>query len=287
MKGSILQLLREKKLSKEDMMKVIAYIQTTNDPDVINYFVENNLPLVRQRVQRYKIPGVEFEDLMQEGCIGILDSLNAFDVTLGYAFSTYAVPKIDHRIRLFAAEHSSVIRVPRNVHYKQQRVTAIYKLHFQETGDKPCHDMIAAKAQVKKEDIPMLLNLAYVRSPTSLEQATASNGGGAAISLSDIIPDEHDFVADTLEALHWGDLRVDIQHVLTEQEYTTVCLRFCFDEIGVQAVLGTSQPPTLRTLQACGDILGCSRENVRRILATALDKLSEHATIRHKYACNE
>jgi len=286
MKGYILQLLREKKPNKEEMIEIVAYIQTTSDPDVINCFVESNLPLIRRRVQRYKIPGVEFEDLMQEGCIGILDSLNDFDVTLGYAFSTYAVFKIDHRIRLFVAEHSSVIRVPRNVHYKQQRVNAVSKLHLQETGDKPCYDIIAAKAQVKKEDVPDLLNLSYLRTPASLEQPTAANGSGS-ISLSDIIPDDRDFVADALEAVHWGDLRTDIQHILTEQEYAAVCLRFCFDETGLQVTSDENRPHTLRTLQACGDILGCSRENVRRILASALSKLSEHATIRLKYACNE
>jgi len=286
MKEHILQLLREKKLSKEDMIRIVAYIQATSDPDVINYFIENNLPLVRCRAQRYHVSGVDFEDLMQEGCIGILDSLNDFDVTLGYAFSTYAVPKIDHRIRLYVAEHSSVIRVPRNVHYKQQRVTAVYKLYFQETGDKPCHDTIADKAQVRREDVPTLLNLTNLRTPTSLEQPTVTGGGGS-ISLSEIIPDGRDFVADTLETVHWDDLRTDIRDILSEQEYTAICLRFYLDEPGSQLSSDEISPRTLRTLQACGDILGCSRENVRRVLAGALSTLSEHTTIRLKYACNE
>ena len=284
MKGYILQLLCKKKPTKEEITEIVAYIQTTSDPDVINRFIENNFPLIRRRALRYKVPGVEFEDLMQEGCIGVLDSLNDFDVTLGYAFSTYAVPKIDHRIRLFVAEHSSVIRVPRNVHNRQQRVNAAYKRHFQETGDKPCYETIADRAQVKKEDVPGLLNLIYIRTPTSLEQPTAAGGGGST-SLSDIIPDDRDFVADALEAVHWGDLRADIRHILTEEEYAAICLRFYLDETGLQFDSDENRP--LRTLQACGDILGCSRENVRRILASAFRTLSEHATIRRKYACNE
>ena len=284
MKKHILKLLREKKLSKEDMISIVAYIQATRDPDVINCFIENNLPLVRCRAQRYHVPGVDFEDLMQEGCIGILDSLNDFDITLGFAFSTYAVPKIDHRIRLYVAEHSSVIRVPRNVHYKQQRVNAVYKLYFQETGDKPCHDTIADKAQVKREDVPDLLNLSYLRTPTSLDQPTIT---GSSISLSELIPDDRDFVADTLETVHWDELRTDIRHILSEQEYTVICLRFYLDEPDPQPSLDEIHRRTFRTLQACGDILGCSRENVRRVLAGALSALSEHTTIRHKYACNE
>lgn len=61
--------------------------------------IEDNLPLVYAVAARFTNRGVEYEDLVQTGCIGLIKAVDRFDPSLGYKFSTYAVPVIMGEIR--------------------------------------------------------------------------------------------------------------------------------------------------------------------------------------------
>lgn len=56
--------------------------------------VEDNLGLVHSCANRFRGRGVEYEDLFQAGCVGLVKAANGFDAERGFAFSTYAVPAI-------------------------------------------------------------------------------------------------------------------------------------------------------------------------------------------------
>lgn len=57
-------------------------------------FVEDNLGLVHSCANRFRNRGVEYDDLFQAGCVGLLKAIDGFDESLGFVFSTYAVPAI-------------------------------------------------------------------------------------------------------------------------------------------------------------------------------------------------
>lgn len=62
-------------------------------------FIEKNIGLVHSIASRFKGKGVEYDDLFQTGCIGLIKAVDNFDETLGYKFSTYAVPVIMGEIK--------------------------------------------------------------------------------------------------------------------------------------------------------------------------------------------
>jgi len=64
--------------------------------------IRENLGLVHTVANRFRGRGIEYDDLYQSGCVGLIKAVDRFDPTLGYAFSTYAVPVIIGEIkRLF------------------------------------------------------------------------------------------------------------------------------------------------------------------------------------------
>lgn len=64
--------------------------------------IRENLGLVHTIANRFRGRGIEYDDLYQSGCVGLIKAVDRFDPTLGYAFSTYAVPVIIGEIkRLF------------------------------------------------------------------------------------------------------------------------------------------------------------------------------------------
>lgn len=84
--------------------------------------IKENINLVHSLAARFKGRGVEYDDLFQAGCIGLIKSIDGFDETRGFAFSTYAVPVILGEIKgLFRA--GGAIKISRSM--KQKGVLAL------------------------------------------------------------------------------------------------------------------------------------------------------------------
>lgn len=77
-------------------------------------FIKQNLPLVHSLCKRFTGRGIEYEDLYQAGCIGLIKAVDAFDSERGFAFSTYAVPVIMGEVRRLFRDGGAV-KVSRSV----------------------------------------------------------------------------------------------------------------------------------------------------------------------------
>lgn len=87
------------------------------DEKATEQLMNNNLGLVRSIAMRFKDRGIEYEDLVQIGSIGMLKAIRSFDLEKGTVFSTYAVPLIIGEIKRFIRD-DGLIKVSRV--YKQQ-----------------------------------------------------------------------------------------------------------------------------------------------------------------------
>ena len=81
--------------------------------------VENNLGLVHACAHRFKGRGIEYDDLYQAGCMGLVKASAAFDAGRGVMFSTYAVPVILGEIRRLLDRKSTRLN---SSHYQQSRM---------------------------------------------------------------------------------------------------------------------------------------------------------------------
>lgn len=89
-----------------------------------NNIIENNIGLVHSIAKRFKGRGVEYDDLFQCGCVGLIKAVDNFDETLGYKFSTYAVPVIMGEIkRLF--RDGGAVKVSRSLKEKSLKAQAV------------------------------------------------------------------------------------------------------------------------------------------------------------------
>ena len=77
-------------------------------------FIENNLGLVRALCVRFSGRGIEYDDLYQAGCMGLVKATDAFDSERGLCFSTYAVPVIMGEMRRLFRDGGAV-KVSRSV----------------------------------------------------------------------------------------------------------------------------------------------------------------------------
>lgn len=86
--------------------------------------IENNLGLVHSLANRFKGRGVEYDDLFQAGCVGLIKAVDNFDEEKGFAFSTYAVPVIMGEIKRIFRD-GGAIKVSRSLKEKSIKVQGI------------------------------------------------------------------------------------------------------------------------------------------------------------------
>ena len=90
--------------------EAIELIQKAQNGDNLakSVLVENNSPLIKSILRRYKNKGVEYDDLYQLGCIGLLKAIKNFSTEFGVKFSTYAVPMIMGEIKRYLRDDGYV-----------------------------------------------------------------------------------------------------------------------------------------------------------------------------------
>ncbi|MBR0535098.1 MAG: sigma-70 family RNA polymerase sigma factor [Clostridia bacterium] len=83
--------------------------------------ITSNIPLVHACAKRFVNRGVEYDDLYQAGCVGLIKAVNGFDETRGFEFSTYAVPAILGEIKRIFRD-SGTLKVSRSIKEKSRMV---------------------------------------------------------------------------------------------------------------------------------------------------------------------
>lgn len=119
--------------------------------------VKNNLGLVHSCANRFKGRGVEYDDLFQAGCLGLVKAGRNFDSSKGFAFSTYAVPVILGEIkRLF--RDGGAVKIGRALKEKSRAAVIKQEEITVKLGRKPTVCELAEELGIEPAEAAMLLN---------------------------------------------------------------------------------------------------------------------------------
>lgn len=146
------------------------------DKKAKDQFVEGNLRLVLSIVQRFSGRGECMDDLFQVGCIGLIKSIDNFDLSLGLRFSTYGVPMILGEIRRYLRDNN-MVRVSRATRDLAYKALSVKERLANEKNREPTVAEIAKELEVKKEDVVMALDA--IVDPVSLFEPVYSDGNDA------------------------------------------------------------------------------------------------------------
>ena len=118
--------------------------------------IEENLGLVHTCAGRFRGRGIEYDDLVQAGCVGLCKAADGFDETRGFAFSTYAVPMILGEIRRLFREAGSV-KVGRSVKERARDLLTIQQKMMHELGREPSVSELSARSGCDAAETAFLL----------------------------------------------------------------------------------------------------------------------------------
>lgn len=173
-----------KESEKMELLKQARNGKTKAREDLIN----GNLRLVLSVIQRFTGRGENLDDLFQVGCIGLIKSIDNFDLSQNVRFSTYAVPMIIGEIRRYLRDNN-LIRVSRSIKDTAYRAMQIKEQLIAKNQEEPTVAQIATELQLPIEDV--VIALESVVSPMSLYDPVYSDGGDT-IYVLDQLGDNND-----------------------------------------------------------------------------------------------
>ena len=205
--------------------------------------INGNLRLVLSVIQRFTNRGENLDDLFQVGCIGLMKSIDNFDISLDVRFSTYAVPMIIGEIRRYLRDNNS-IRVSRSLKDTAYRAMQIKERLTNQSLNEPTIEEIAKEMGMEKHEV--VLALEAIVDPVSLYEPVYSDGGDTIYVM--------DQIGDKSDDINWLDelsMKEAITH-LNDREKKILSLRFFQGKTQVEVAkeIGISQAQVSR-LEKC------------------------------------
>lgn len=252
-----LQDINDTPLLNAEEERTLAARIAEGDPFAREHMVKANLRLVVNIARGYVNKGLNLEDLIEEGNLGLMRAVEKFDYRKGYKFSTYATWWIRQAITRAIADQGRTIRIPVHMVETINRLVKTSGALLQQLGREPTVEELAREMQMPPERVSEIMKVAP--GPLSLETPIGEEEDS---HLSDFIED-HEAVSPS-EAATRVILREKIEDALnnlTERERDVLKMRFGLDD-GCQ-----------RTLEEVGRHFKVTRERIRQIEAKALKKL--------------
>ncbi len=249
------------KMVKPDEEIELARLIARGDCDAKKRLIQANLRLVISIAKKYVNRGLPFQDLIQEGNLGLIRAAEKFDHTKGFKFSTYATWWIRQAISRGLADKSRTIRVPVHMVESINKMKKTSARLAQELGRKPTESELSDAMELPVNKIQEII--AADREPISMEMPLNRD---EETYLGDLIEDNESSRPDstTVDELMRQDLNRMLSQ-LTPRERDIMHLRYGLED-GRQ-----------RTLEEVGRLFNITRERVRQIEHKAFRKLRQPA----------
>ena len=229
----------------------------TGDIEARNELMMHNMRLVKSIAGHYTCAGLDSDDLISIGSMGLIPAIEKFDLTSTHKFSTYATYWIKQAIRREIINQNRAVRIPANVQEIYNKIRKATEALRQALGHEPTKHQVAKAVGMTAKEVEEITS--FFMEPISTDTTITDEDE---TTVGDLIADENSI--DPIDAIYSVELKTMVSAVLDtlpEKEREVIKLRFGID--------GHPQ----RSLEEVGAILGYSREWIRRIEERALIKL--------------
>ncbi|KAK6289197.1 hypothetical protein POUND7_000738 [Theobroma cacao] len=227
--------------------------------------IKSNIRLVISIAKNYQGAGMNLQDLVQEGCRGLVRGAEKFDASKGFKFSTYAHWWIKQAVRKSLSDQSRTIRLPFHMVEATYRVKEARKQLYSENGRHPDNEEVAEATGLSMKRLTAVL--LTPKAPRSLDQKIGINQN---LKPSEVIADPEAETAEDMLIKQF--MRKDLEKVLdslSQRERQVIRWRFGMED------------GRMKTLQEIGELMGVSRERIRQIESCAFRKLKNKKRTKH------
>lgn len=236
-------------LNYEEMIRYLIDAKN-GDEKAKQIIFENNSPLLKSIIKKFKNKGVEYDDLYQIACIGLVKAIKNFDMSFNVKFSTYCVPMVIGEIKRYIRDNGA-IKVSRPLKILANKINRFIDEYSSFNDESPSISMIANKFGIEEDEVVLALDSSKM--PLYIFDKYDDEDDG--LELIDKIPafDNEDKIIDKIHLS-------SIINALSEKEKKIITLRYFRD----------------KTQSEIAGELGVSQVQVSRLETKILRKLKEN-----------
>lgn len=196
-KENLLSILNKKEIwsYKEQKIIFIYYnqLKEENYEESVkfrNLIAEKNIQLVTFMAKGFikytqNNSNIEFNDIFNEGFLGLLKAIDKFDYTLGFSFSTYATNWIKSYIQNYIFKNKNSIRIPNNKNILYSKINIFMSDYFKENHEFPDEHLIMNKFGISKKDYDLFIQINNQTIISSNEEKSVDNNSSIINNISD------------------------------------------------------------------------------------------------------
>ena len=176
-----------KDLVKAENKRLFKLLSETKDSAVRDELIHRHIYIAEILSKKYSNRGIDYDDIYQVACLGLVYAVDRFDVSKGFEFSSFATPTIIGEIKKHFRDKGWTIRVPRRIQELSQKINLARNTLNQELQRIPNVQEIADYLDVTAEEVLEAMEASKVYTPQSLDTPYESDGDDKETTLADLV----------------------------------------------------------------------------------------------------
>ena len=236
---------KKEKLTKDEVKKLFKEYKETDDQEIREVLIEHHIYIAEILSKKYANRGIDYDDIYQVACVGLIYAVDRFDVDKGFEFSSFATPTIIGEIKKHFRDKGWTIRVPRRIQELSKRINNA-KVHLSQTLQRsPTIQDIAEYLECSQEEVLEAMEASKVYTPQSLDISFNTNSDDRDINLADLIGEEDyyfskvenaDFLLKTMQTLNDVEKEILIDRYFNKKTQVAIAERLDVSQMTVSRI---------------------------------------------------
>ena len=177
-------------VSENDTKTLFKLYKETNDKSIREELIHRHLYIAEILSKKYANRGIEYDDIYQVACIGLIYAIDRFDMNKGYEFSSFATPTIIGEIKKYFRDKGWTIRVPRRIQELSKKINNSKAILSQKLQRSPTIEDIAEYLNCSQEEVLEAMEASKVYTPQSLDLTYDSNSDDKDVNLAELVGED-------------------------------------------------------------------------------------------------
>ena len=251
-----------KDINQVDTKTLFIQFKETNDKKIREVLIERHLYIAEILSKKYANRGIDYDDIYQVACVGLIYAVDRFDVDKGFEFSSFATPTIIGEIKKHFRDKGWTIRVPRRIQELSKKINNAKVTLSQELQRSPTVADIAEYLNSTEEEILEAMEGSKVYTPQSLDLTYNSSNDDKDVNLADLIGEEdayfnkienNDFLLRAMEKLNDMEKKILVDRYFNRKTQVSIANDLDISQMTVsrveQRVIGKLKKEMERTLK--------------------------------------